>query len=200
MTIERRIFQSGKLEIRRANNDSGVITIRGYGAKFNSLSDPLGGFREQIAPGAFDGVLEDDVRSFFNHDMNCILGRTVSGTLRIASDDIGLAYEVDLPDTQVARDLIISMDRGDITQSSFAFCVAPNGDTWDENEDGVIVRTITKISRLYDVSPVSIPAYPDTSAATRSLDAWRDLKNDALKIQRKKELEHRARILRFAQI
>lgn len=200
MNQERRFFQSGKMEIRRANADSGVTTVRGYAAKFNTLSDPLGGFREQIAPGAFDGVLDNDVRSFFNHDMNIILGRTVAGTLRISVDDTGLAYEVDLPDTQVARDLIISMDRGDITQSSFAFSVSPNGDTWDETEDGVIVRTITKFSRLYDVSPVSIPAYPDATAGVRSLDAWRATQNDVLKTQRQKESEHRSRILRFAQL
>jgi hypothetical protein len=151
--------------------------VRGYAAKFNTLSENLGGFREQIAPGAFDGVLQDDVRCFFNHDENLILGRTTAGTLRITADAIGLMYEADLPDTQAARDLAISMERGDITQSSFAFRLAANGDSWDENEDGVIIRTITQFGRLYDVSPVSIPAYPDATSGMRSLDAWKNAKN-----------------------
>lgn len=174
--IERRIFDTGRIEIRKGNTTA-PIGVRGYAAKFNLLSEPMYGFREQIAPGAFDGVLEDDVRCFFNHDSNLILGRTTAGTLRISADDTGLMYEADLPDTQAARDLAISMERGDITQSSFAFRVAPNGDTWDENEDGVIIRTIIKFGRLYDVSPVSIPAYPDATAGVRSLEAWKSVKN-----------------------
>jgi hypothetical protein len=174
--IERRIFESGRIEIRKASPTS-PVGVRGYAAKFNTLSENLGGFREQIAPGAFDGVLQDDVRCFFNHDENLILGRTTAGTLRITADATGLMYEADLPDTQAARDLAISMERGDITQSSFAFRLAANGDSWDENEDGVIIRTITQFGRLYDVSPVSIPAYPDATSGMRSLDAWKNAKN-----------------------
>lgn len=174
--IERRIFESGHIEIRKGNATT-ATGVRGYAAKYNMMSEPMYGFREQIAPGAFDGVLEDDVRCFFNHDSNLILGRTTSGTLRISADATGLMYEADLPDTQAARDLAISMERGDITQSSFAFRIAPNGDTWDENEDGVIIRTITQFGRLYDVSPVAIPAYPDATAGVRSLEAWKSARN-----------------------
>lgn len=173
--IERRVFESGKLEIR-AKSDK-ASTIRGYAAKFNTLSEPMYGFREQIAPGAFEGVLEDDVRALFNHDPNHILGRSTAGTLRISQDDTGLFYEVDLPDTQAARDLMVSIERGDVSQSSFAFRIAPNGDTWDENEDGIIVRTITKMGRLYDVSPVTYPAYPDATVGMRGLDAYKSQKS-----------------------
>lgn len=173
--FERRFFESGKIEIRKAEGSDkpSPTTLRGYAAKFDVLSENLGGFREQIAPGAFADVLKDDVRALFNHDANQVLGRTTSGTLRIAQDSTGLYYEVDLPDTQAARDLMISIERGDVSQSSFAFRVAPNGDSWDENEDGVIVRTITKFARLYDVSPVTYPAYPDATIGTRSMEAWK---------------------------
>ena len=204
MEIERRIFDTGRVEVRRASPDSKAATIRGYAAVFNSMSEDLGGFREQIAPGAFDDVLENDVRCFFNHDENIVLGRTLSGTLRLSVDDKGLAYEVDMPDTQCARDLLISMDRGDVSQSSFGFRVGVNGDTWDENDDGVIVRTITKFGRLFDVSPVSIPAYPDTTSGVRSLQAWQEARNAAQaktaaeqKELRNKEVARRARLLRL---
>lgn len=198
--IERRIFESGKLEIRRANSESKVSTIGGYAAKFNVLSEPMWGLREQIAPGAFDDVLDNDVRCFFNHDENLILGRTLAGTLRLSVDDVGLIYEADLPDTQVARDLVTSMERGDISQSSFAFRIGVNGDSWDENEDGVIIRTITKLGRLYDVSPVAIPAYPDATSAVRSLDEWKSQK-EAEKSKNnaeiRKKLAEKGRFLRL---
>lgn len=172
--IERRILSAGPIEIRKGTPDKATaVTLRGYAAKFDVLSENLGGFREQIAPGAFADVLGDDIRALFNHDPNHVLGRSTSGTLRVSQDSTGLYYEVDLPDTQAARDLQVSIDRGDVSQSSFAFRVAPNGDTWDENEDGVIIRTITKFARLYDVSPVTYPAYPDATVGTRSLQAWK---------------------------
>jgi HK97 family phage prohead protease len=174
--MERRFFDAGKLEVR-AKADGKPTTIRGYAAKFDSLSEPMFGFREQIAAGAFADVLEDDVRALFNHDPNHILGRSTAGTLRISQDDTGLFYEVDLPDTQSARDLMTSIERGDVSQSSFAFRIAPNGDTWDENEDGIIIRTITKFGRLYDVSPVTYPAYPDATVGMRGLEAFKTAKS-----------------------
>ena len=144
--------------------------IVGYGSVFNTRSENLGGFREVIAPGAFDSVINDDVRALFNHDHNFVLGRTKSGTLSLAVDEKGLRYEITPPDTQTVKDLLIEpLRRNDIDQSSFAFSVARGGEEWDEDEDGVIVRTITKFSRLYDVSPVTFPAYPDAGAAVRSL-------------------------------
>lgn len=151
--------------------DAGEKLIRGHAALFDTLSENLGGFREQVAKGAFAGVLDDDVRALFNHDPNHILGRTNAGTLSIAVDDTGLRYEIQPPDTQTARDLVTSIDRGDIDQSSFAFTVAE--DDWEENEDGVWIRTILKVRRLYDVSPVTYPAYPDASVGLRSLDHWK---------------------------
>lgn len=199
--IERRIFNAGPIEIRKAaaGDQPSPVTLRGYAAKFDVMSENLGGFREQIASGAFADVLQDDVRALFNHDPNHVLGRSLAGTLRVSQDSTGLYYEVDLPDTQAARDLTISIDRGDVSQSSFAFRVAPNGDTWDENEDGVIVRTITKFARLYDVSPVTYPAYPDATVGTRSLEAWKASREAAghaiQKAQRQAEARRRFLVL-----
>ncbi len=176
MEIEKRTYTC---EIRAGNSDSGSPTITGYGAIFNTRSENLGGFREIIAPGAFDSVLGDDVRGLFNHDPNFVLGRSTSGTLTLSVDEKGLKYDINAPDTQTIRDLVIDpMKRGDITQSSFAFRVARDGDEWEQDEEGLIIRTITKISRLFDVSPVTYPAYEDAVSATRSLDAWRTLKKE----------------------
>jgi len=173
MEHERRVFTLDKIGVEmRGEGDNQTPVIRGHAAIFDTLSDNLGGFREQIAPGAFDDVLSDDVRALFNHNPDHILGRSQAGTLRLSVDKTGLSYEIDPPDTQAGRDLVTSMRRGDINQSSFAFSVAK--DSWTEDEDGNDIRTITKFARLFDVSPVTYPAYPDAAVGLRSLAAWRE--------------------------
>lgn len=155
-------------EFRMENAEQNGNTIRGYAAIYNSDSEWMGGFYEQIATGAFDDVMENDVRAYFNHDENLLLGRVSSGTLRISTDKRGLFYEVDLPNTTYANDLAELMKRGDVNQSSFAFLIEK--DRW-EQRDGVTYRIIEKVSRLLDVSPVSQPAYPDaTSELKRDLE------------------------------
>lgn len=163
MNIERRIFTS-QVELRMVG-DSNVAV--GYGAVFNSLSEDLGGFREIIAPGAFDSVMNDDVRGLINHDPNLILGRTKSGTMRISVDATGLRYEIDMPSTSYANDIRESLSRGDITQSSFAFSI--DGDDWAVSESGETIRTIKKVSKLYDVSVVTYPAYPEAQAGIKRM-------------------------------
>ena len=155
-------------EFRMESAQQNGNTIRGYAAVYNSDSEWMGGFYEQIATGAFDGVMDNDVRAYFNHDENLLLGRVSSGTLRISTDKRGLFYEVDLPNTTYANDLAELMKRGDVNQSSFAFLIEK--DRW-EQRDGVTYRIIEKVSRLLDVSPVSQPAYPDaTSELKRDLE------------------------------
>lgn len=157
----------------RADDDGGPGRIVGMASVFNRetvIGGGLFGFREQVAPGAFDGALSrpDDVRALFNHDSNVVLGRTASKTLRLRSTDDGLRYEVDLPDTSAARDVRSLVERGDITGSSFGFRVLD--DEWDDSEvktGKLPLRTITDVE-LFDVSPVTFPAYPQTSAEARS--------------------------------
>lgn len=166
--IERRTFS---VAYRATSTEDGKQTIGGVAAVFNSISEDLGGFREQIAPGAFKSAMgNSDVRALFNHDPNKVLGRTTSGTLRLSETDAGLEYECDMPDTSYARDLMACMQRGDINQCSFGFSVNDGGDTWKKDDAGMWTRTIHVVSRLYDVSPVTYPAYPDTACAVRSLD------------------------------
>jgi len=165
-----------KPEFRVKKGDDGN-QISGYAAVFNTWSDDLGGFKERIIPGAFANALsKSDCRALINHDSNLILGRQSAGTLELQEDDAGLRMKVDLPDTQAARDLVISINRGDITQQSFGFIVKT--DKWTENrETREVTRDIIEIEELFDVSPVTFPAYPDTTVAKRSLDAATREKN-----------------------
>lgn len=168
--------------------------IEGYGAKFDSLSENLGGFREIIAKGAFDEVLKDDVRALINHDPNLLLARTKSGTLELNIDDSGLRYSLTAPNTGYANDLLESLQRGDLDQSSFAFSV--DSDTWTEDDDGRSVRTINKVRNLFDVSPVTYPAYQDTTVAIRSLNGI----TETIKEEKRQEAEARERELELLSI
>lgn len=181
---EVRTFDVQDLELRM---DGDKPTVVGYGAVFNSQSNDLGGFREFIAPGAFDGRLEDDVRFLVNHDANLILARTTNGTLRLSVDEKGLRYEADLPNTSTARDLMELLKNGTISQSSFAFTVEE--DSW-EVKDGMNIRTIDKVSQLYDVSSVTYPAYNEASSsvALRSMKEWQE-KEQAKKLEESLEAE-----------
>ena len=153
--------------------EDGAPTIRGVAAVFNKPSHDLGGFREILLPGAFDAVLASkklDVVGLWNHDPSQILGRTTSGTLRLAVDETrGLTYEIDPPDTQLGRDCQTLLRRRDVFGSSFAFTVNPSGETWTQPDKGLATRTISAVSGLFDVSVVTHPAYPQTSVAVRSL-------------------------------
>ena len=181
---EVRTFDVQDLELRM---DGDKPTVVGYGAVFNSMSNDLGGFREFIAPNAFEGRLEDDVRFLINHDANLILARTTNGTLRLSVDEKGLRYEADMPNTSTARDLMELLKNGTISQSSFAFTVEE--DSW-EVKDGMNIRTIDKVSQLYDVSSVTYPAYnsASSSVALRSMKEWQE-KEEAKKLEESLEAE-----------
>lgn len=170
-----------EFEVRAKQDGTGgtKYVVEGHAAVFNSLSKNLGGFVEDVAPTAFTRTLGDnpDTRALINHEPSMLLGRTRSGTLRISVDSLGLPYQYDSPDTSYARDLIVSMERKDITQSSFGFYVMQNGDVWGETPDGFPKRTLTAVSiHDGDVSPVTYPAYDQTDSgiagrAFRSLAA-----------------------------
>ena len=166
--IERRNFPVE--ELRAVESDDGLRHIVGYAAVFNSLSEDLGYFREKIDPGAFtETIVNDDIRVLKNHNPDYVLGRNRSGTLKLFEDQRGLKIDVVPPDAQWARDYMMSIDRGDINQMSFGFETL--ADRW-ETVDGGEVRTLMKV-RLFDVSPVTFPAYPDTEVGLRSLEEYR---------------------------
>lgn len=176
MEKEIRTITASGLVVERRDKESPPV-IKGYAAVFNKDSENLGGFVERIAPGAFRKALKtSDTRALFNHDANMPLGRVSAGTLRLKEDDKGLAMEIDPPDTQYARDLMVSIERRDVREQSFGFIIAEGGDKWTDTDKTIAKRTINEISEVFDVSPVTFPAYPDTSVALRSLDK---IKKDA---------------------
>jgi len=149
-------------ELRLAGEDAESNAITGYAAVFNAWSEDLGFFKEQIAPGAFKGTIKNgDIRALINHDPNLVIGRTKNGTVRLWEDEHGLGFEVDLPDTSYAKDLRESIKRQDITQNSFGFQTIR--DEW--TDDGKR-RTLHEV-RLFDISPVTFPAYKQTRVKMR---------------------------------
>jgi len=168
---------SGVVQLRAAEEGN---RLGGYALKFNRLSQNLGGFVERIAPGALTKTLRDggDVLARFQHEDHYLLGRTTSGTLRLALTDEGLDYEVDLPDTDYARNLAALAARGDVQHSSFAFHTLD--DEWGFTEQGFPLRTLLEI-QLVDVAPVVQPAYLDTTSGLRSLAESRHLDLDAVR-------------------
>lgn len=152
-----------KVEVRAAADGK---SIEGHAAVFMKRSGDLGGFVEQIKPGAFKRALAsgDDCLCLVNHDPRQMLGRTSSGTCKIDEDEDGLAFRCAMPNTQLGRDTMEQIKRGDISQCSFSFTC--DDDDWDEEKDeegrSTIVRTVNSVNKLFDVSPVIQPAYPQT--------------------------------------
>jgi len=184
MTIERRYLPTSDypdaIVVERRDGEPPVLA--GISPPWDSLSVDLGGWREKFSPTAFDGLVDRhpndprpkiDVPFLFNHDPNLITGRTTNGRLTITKEPRGLGYRHTPVETTAGRDLLLLVEDRTITGASFAFTVAEGGDVWTEDERGNIVRTVTKAAGLYDISAVTNPAYPSSSIAPRSLDAWR---------------------------
>jgi HK97 family phage prohead protease len=163
---------SGALERRDGEEDAqDAQKITGYAAVFNTWATIGGWWEERIAPGAFSkSIAEHDVRALFNHDSNFVLGRNRAGTLTLAEDARGLYFNATPPDTQWARDLVTSIKRGDISQCSIGFFVRKQ--EWDDTDPKMPKRTIIEVE-LFDVSPVTYPAFEDTQVDVRSLEEWR---------------------------
>ena len=152
-SLERRAFAEIRTSGRR---------IEGYAATFGSEAQ-IGTIVETIAPGAFRASLGGDILALLDHDMGRVLGRTRSGTLRLNEDSRGLAFSLDLPDTQAGRDVLELAQRNDLGGMSFGFVVPKGGDRWQGER-----RTLQTVG-LREISVVSAhPAYPDTSLALRS--------------------------------
>ena len=196
MNKETRTF-SNDIEVRV--NDSGQEVISGYAIVFGEPSRDLGGFIEYIDRRAMDTADITDVVALFNHDQNMILGRTPA-TLTLTTDERGVRYDIVPPDTTAARDLKVSIARGDVRGSSFGFTVNENGDAWEKpKEKGQPwTRTITGFKKIWDVSPVVTPAYvqTDASIAKRTLGVLKDEEErkatEAIELERAKaEMEQK---------
>lgn len=183
MELERRYVDG--LEFRAAEGEGGVVKIHGRAVPWMSLSVPLWRDRktgkpvvERFAKGAFTELLARpslDVVALRDHEDSRLLGRTLSGTLRVYESESGLDYDFDPPDTSDGRDVVALVRRGDLRGSSFAFGVDVQHEEWEETGESII-RTVRRAAVLEDVSPVTRPAYPQSRVemAQRSLEAWRN--------------------------
>lgn len=172
--IERRFLPGAKFELR-ASEGGGPGICAGYPIVFNSLSVDFGGWKEEIAPGAFDATLKNGrtVYAFFNHNADLVLGRLDAETMTLAADEKGYLQEITLPDTTYGRDLAVSLARGDVRGGSMMFQVLPGGSVWREESDGMWVRRVVN-AVLYECGPVTMPAYLDTEFALRELRSWQE--------------------------
>jgi len=181
--IEYRAIQN--IELRK--DDDKPTKIIGYAAVFDTLSVPLGwdgGFREKIAKGAFAKTIKkDDIRALVDHESGKIIGRNKAGTLTLEEDKKGLLVEITPPDTQTGRDIVTSIERGDVDGMSFGFETVT--DEW-HTEDKKEIRTLIEVN-LFDVSLVTFPAYTSTTVAVRSFEVCAKRSFDAWKESQKKE-------------
>ncbi len=181
--MEIRTLPMQEIRVQRAADKP--MVIEGHAAVFDSWSETLGGlfpFKEKVKRGAFvESLANDDIRALFNHDPNYVLGRNRANTLELYEDDKGLFVRIILPDTQWARDLAVSIERGDITQMSFGFVV--EDDEWQSDAMGDL-REIRKV-KLFDVSAVTYPAYTATDVGVRGMQLYKKYKAE----QRAKEDE-----------
>jgi hypothetical protein len=165
--IERRFIRGGELRAKSGDKPG----IAGVASVYNQQYD-MGYMVETIKPGAFNKVLgaDPDVRCLFNHDPNNLLGRTKSGTLRLNDSKDGLQFECDVDmESRCGADVQRMIERGDLDGCSFGFTVGKQ--SWREEKDGNEVRyyrDIEEIDELFDVGPVTYPAYTGTSVAARS--------------------------------
>jgi HK97 family phage prohead protease len=165
-------FQNIPEEAFDKMGEKNISLASGHFLVFNQETELWKNYFEKIDPGALDDVLNDDVRVLFNHDSNMILARTTAKTAKISKDEKGGIAEWTFPETTYGKDLIVSIKRGDITGMSFGFTV--DKQSWEEDkETGKVVRTILKLRRLYDVSPVTFPAYQQTDVALRAFDQYK---------------------------
>jgi hypothetical protein len=191
-SFERRFTARGPIRVEK--REDGQQTIAGYAAVFYRPGDAgteyqvYEDFVEHIMPGAFDQILrgDRDTVGLFNHDGSQILGRRSAKTLRLSADAIGLYYEIDAPDRQDAKDLIVSLERGDIAGSSFSFWIGTSGKVVWIEEGEKTIRELHQFEEVPDVGPVTFPAYTGTTAGLRAigepdgvrqeLAAWRGLR------------------------
>jgi HK97 family phage prohead protease len=171
--VERRFIdmQITNVEVRAAENGENELIVEGVAAVVNQTATIGGWFDERIEAGAFDDVMQsEECVCAINHDPSLVMARNKKTMELFLTSEGHLGYRATFPDTEMGRHYHNSIKRGDIEKSSFAFTLARDGHSWSWGENGENdLRTITKIARLLDVSPVTYPAYSGTSSAARSM-------------------------------
>lgn len=194
--MERRYLPNGSATVEMRDAEVGIIS--GYGSVYydgspGSQYELYPGVFERVMPGAWDRVISenDDARGLFNHDTNMILGRRSAGTLRLISDPRGLRYEIDKSSTTVYANLKEWIARRDVTGSSVSFQVSD--EQWLK-ENGQRIRLIRGFKPLYDVGPVTFPAFEATSAGIRAAGLENEWRESLKQWEAKEATERRKRV------
>jgi HK97 family phage prohead protease len=166
----KQFFPSVELRAYKSEEESRML-VEGYAIVFNSESRDLGGFTEVVKENALDKALErnTDVLALYGHDYQNVLGRQSADTLQLEKDERGIKFTLDLPNTQLGRDVYTLVERGDLKGNSFGFTVEK--DSWDKKGDKVI-RTIEQVRDLFEISIVSLPAYEATELVKRNFEEF----------------------------
>lgn len=170
---EIRYIPAMELSIRNDMENPDIMAIKGYVVKFNERSQLLyDEWYERVAKGAFAKSLEENtIKALWNHNSDIVLGSTKSKTLKLEEDDIGLRFDLELPNSSQAKDIYESIKRGDVDGVSFGFYIRDNGDKWEYlKEEDIYERTLLDID-LIEISPTPFPAYPTSEVGKRSLEA-----------------------------
>ncbi len=170
--LERRVVPTSEFRLETEERADGPMPkLVGHAAVFNQKTRILGLWEEQVAPGAFTKTIkEQDIRALFNHDPNIVLGRKSAGTLQLAEDEVGLLTEIEPPDNEWGRPVVDAIKRGDVTGMSISFRVVRQ--EWQFPDDdgrarGELPKRTILEAKLYDVGPVTFPAFEQTSIKAR---------------------------------
>ena len=193
--------------LRKKSDDDESPVLEGYAAMFDEWTQIGGdswGFMESIAPGAFlESLKNEDVRAFFNHDSNQVLGRTSAKTAEFSEDKKGLRAVIYPPDTVVGRDVVSLIKRGDVTGMSFMFQTRKDEWTEPEKKGELPKRRLLEV-KLYEAGPVTFPAYEATSISARDrakalLTARADVPDPDV-LARRRQANYLARELAIAEL
>jgi HK97 family phage prohead protease len=185
---EIRHLNLGEVELRNEEMESDKLMVSGYAARFNSITELYDGLQEQIATGAFSSSIGGDIRALWDHDTRLVLGRTKNNTLKLSEDSIGLRFDLEINDTTFGKDTYKLIKRGDISGVSFGFRV--KDEEWKRLDKDTVLRTIKDVE-LFEISPVTFPAYRDTEVYARSIQEVIkrcpiEFKNDWHELQKRK--------------
>lgn len=163
---ETRTTNLSEVELKEDLDATDKMIVSGYAARFNSITEIYAGLQEQLDQGAFTSSIDGDIRALWDHDTKYVLGRTTNDTLKLRQDSIGLGFDLDINDTSFGVDVYKQIKRRDISGVSFGFQV--KDEEWKRLDKDMVLRTIKDVE-LYEISPVTFPAYKDTEVFTRSI-------------------------------
>ncbi|NQK38119.1 HK97 family phage prohead protease [Streptococcus suis] len=178
----------------REEQESGDLILSGYFIKFDEETELWPGYFEVIKREGVEKAIKDaDIRSLFNHDHSLVLGRTGNETVRLGVDDVGLFGDIIInKDDPQAVGAYARVQRGDVIGCSFGFF--PIKINTVERDDGTYLDTILDLE-IFEVSPCTFPAYPQTEIAARQKDFESQLRaNREMLDKRKKEIKEKFKL------